>query len=136
MFDLRTHIRSAKTGKIVSENPYRLIIKDGMQIFERPPGSCLMYNPDDSFNEEESNKAKLDSAKKAQEAAAKAKEKSAKQDAEKKRVQAELKKIEAEIKEHEVAAAKEAKELELRAQAEARVAAADKAAAAKEIKGA
>lgn len=37
-FDLRTHIRSPK-GDIVSKQPYRMKIKDGKQMFERPVGS-------------------------------------------------------------------------------------------------
>ena len=39
-FDLRTHIRDPKSGRIVVEQPYRLYVqKDGGKVFERPPGS-------------------------------------------------------------------------------------------------
>lgn len=39
-FDLRTHIRDPKSGRIIIDQPYRLYIsKDGVRVFERPPGS-------------------------------------------------------------------------------------------------
>lgn len=34
-FDLRTHIRDAKTGNVKKLQPYRLRIKNGVKIFER-----------------------------------------------------------------------------------------------------
>jgi hypothetical protein len=42
-FDLRTHIRNGK-GKIERENHYRLYIENGVQKFERPPGSKIFYD--------------------------------------------------------------------------------------------
>lgn len=42
-FDLRTHVRDGK-GRVVSENHYRLFIENGVQKFERPPGSKMFYD--------------------------------------------------------------------------------------------
>jgi hypothetical protein len=41
-FDLRTHIRDSK-GYVAKKNPYRLIIDNGVQLFERPVGSGVFY---------------------------------------------------------------------------------------------
>mgnify|MGYP001619842179 FL=1 len=41
-FDLRTHIRDGK-GNIVVAQPYRLYITNGIEEFERPPGSGWVY---------------------------------------------------------------------------------------------
>lgn len=42
-FDLKTHIRDGK-GRIAKENHYRLTIENGVQKFERPPGSKIFYD--------------------------------------------------------------------------------------------
>lgn len=41
-FDLRTEKRNKK-GQVVSKNPYRLIIENGVRKFERPPGSGKFF---------------------------------------------------------------------------------------------
>ncbi len=49
MFDLITHPRDAKTGRVTKINPYRLHImsgKDGGEYFERPTGSGNLYYRD------------------------------------------------------------------------------------------
>jgi hypothetical protein len=64
-FDLRTHIRDSK-GYVKKANPYRLIIENGVQLFERPPGSGVFfgangevikapkgYAPDDKVSDKE-----------------------------------------------------------------------------------
>lgn len=38
-FDLRTHIRDPKSGKVLQHQPYVLIIEGGQRKFERPVGS-------------------------------------------------------------------------------------------------
>lgn len=40
--NLVTHIRN-KDGVITRTDPYRLIIENGVQKFERPPGSGIFY---------------------------------------------------------------------------------------------
>jgi hypothetical protein len=42
-FDLITHQRNGK-GQVVSKNPYRLVVENGIQRFERPPGSGFWYD--------------------------------------------------------------------------------------------
>ena len=42
-FDLDVHKRDSK-GKIISSNPYRLVIENGIQRFERPPGSGQWFD--------------------------------------------------------------------------------------------
>lgn len=42
-FDLNVHRRNAK-GQVTSVNPYRLVIENGVQRFERPPGSGEWYD--------------------------------------------------------------------------------------------
>jgi len=42
-FDLVTHVRDGK-GNIVSKNPYRLVIENGVHRYERPPGSGYWYD--------------------------------------------------------------------------------------------
>lgn len=42
-FDLKTHIRDKK-GQIIGFNHYTLHINEGIQMFERPPGSGNMYD--------------------------------------------------------------------------------------------
>lgn len=59
MFDVRTHIRDPKSGKVIMKQPYRLFVTQGptgepMQLFERPVKSGIFYNPDGSLNEEHS----------------------------------------------------------------------------------
>lgn len=100
-FDLRTDHRNAKTGKVTHRTPYRLLIKDGTQLFERPPGSCQMYNPDGSLNQEASELALHDSKRKAEEAAKKVAAAKAARTAEQNRIREELAKMEAEEKERE-----------------------------------
>lgn len=42
-FDLKVHTVDNKTGKLTSKNPYRLICNERGWLFERPPGSGMMY---------------------------------------------------------------------------------------------
>lgn len=44
-FDLTTHKRNTKTGQVIATNPYRLEIKQGTSLYERPPGSGNWYYP-------------------------------------------------------------------------------------------
>ena len=53
-FDLKTHIRDAKTGHITRRQPYRLHIKNGNKLFERPPGSGQMFYENGEAVEKES----------------------------------------------------------------------------------
>lgn len=54
-FDLRTHIRHPHSGRIISENHYRLVAEQSNQgsgvelAFERPPLSGLWYYADDTM---------------------------------------------------------------------------------------
>lgn len=41
-FDLKVHVRDRK-GNVVSANPYKLTIVNGVKEFERPPGSGYIY---------------------------------------------------------------------------------------------
>lgn len=43
-FDLRTEIRDPKTGKLISYQPYRLMVSPEGEFFERPPGSGKLYD--------------------------------------------------------------------------------------------
>jgi hypothetical protein len=43
-FDMRTHIRDSKTGKIIVEQPYRLWFTAYGEVFERPIGSGTLWN--------------------------------------------------------------------------------------------
>lgn len=46
MFDLKTHIRDRKSGRITSVNPYCAhVSRDHGMIFERPPGSKEFFFP-------------------------------------------------------------------------------------------
>ena len=44
-FDLKTQ-RLNKKGQVTHRQPYRLYVKNGVQMFERPPGSGNFFNPD------------------------------------------------------------------------------------------
>lgn len=46
-FDLTVHKRNKK-GYISSKAPYRLRVVEGKQLFERPPGSGVFYNADNT----------------------------------------------------------------------------------------
>lgn len=72
-FDTRTHIRDAKSGRVVALNPYRLIVsnvdgKGSVWLYERPVGSGLFYYSNNELAVEES-KAGVEKRKKALEEA-------------------------------------------------------------------
>ena len=49
-FDLRTHIRDPKTGRVIGSQPYRLrVSREGGRQFERPVGSGVWYFEDGSL---------------------------------------------------------------------------------------
>ena len=60
-FDLITHKRNRK-GQITHQQPYRLHIKDGVQKFERPPGSGIFYAANGELLESPNMKAKKKAA--------------------------------------------------------------------------
>lgn len=47
-FDLTVHKRDRK-GHVTSANPYRLVIENGVQRFERPPNSGNWYDAADNL---------------------------------------------------------------------------------------
>ena len=98
-FDHKVHHYS-KEGKIVSTNPYRLVINQGGREYERPSGSGMWYNADGSLKRDESAEIKAREAAKqaAEQAEAKAKADVAAA-AERARIKAEVKaEIELELK--------------------------------------
>ena len=48
-FDLEVHKRNNK-GQITHSQPYRLVIENGMKLFERPVGSGYWYAEGDGEN--------------------------------------------------------------------------------------
>ncbi len=67
-FDLRTHIRDPKTGRVTVAQPYTLHLSAEASLYERPPGSGMIYTADGQLTKE----SKELQAKKAKEAAIRA----------------------------------------------------------------
>lgn len=44
-FDYRTHIKDPKTGKLIKFQPYKMVIKDGITMLERPIDSGNWFHP-------------------------------------------------------------------------------------------
>lgn len=66
-FDLKTHIRDKK-GKVVREDAYRLVIKNGVYEFERPKFSGNWYAADGSLIRSEKKSKEIQQAPQAPEA--------------------------------------------------------------------
>lgn len=56
LFDLRTDIRDGK-GKVISHQPYRLMIVNGQERYERPVGSGKWYSRNNQLLADESPRA-------------------------------------------------------------------------------
>jgi hypothetical protein len=72
-FDLRVHSRDPKSGQVIASNPYKLQIKDGKALFERPLNSGMFYDISDKLDTEASASAlaKVSAAEAAKVAASK-----------------------------------------------------------------
>lgn len=44
-FDWRTHVKDPKTGRLVKFQPYKMVIKDGLTMIERPIDSGNWFHP-------------------------------------------------------------------------------------------
>ena len=61
-FDLRTHLVNAK-GKLVTHQPYRLVIEEGVRLFERPVKSGYFYYENGALaREPKAKEVKMDAA--------------------------------------------------------------------------